>query len=565
MSAVDSNFNLPLMKTRRLLQEGESLDGLFERVEKAFLDMESLRRWDLHSSFDSASFKNLLQKQVLVLGTPIMLAAGNEEQPMSACVVIPVDLREEISSVKKTITPYFEKNMGSGFDLTNLDDPVATLIKLNQFCLEIEKSLERPPANMALLHISHPKILEFINCKTNADFYKWRFNLSVVMDKKFLKCLEEDSFWTVLNEKNEKVEMTAREVYGALIKAAHYCGEPGVIFMERFENDNPTPQLQYSAVAPCAEVGLAKGEVCQFSYINLSKLVKEDGFDFQELIKATNMLVRVLDDAVEISIKNTGGDLEAVRSKRRIGIGVCGVADMFIKLGIEYGSEESGDLLAKIMEVINFNSKKASVELAKERGSFELFNESRYQDEEWFFRKGNKDDNWQLLYKDIRNYGLRNAQTTSLPPTGTSSRVVFASNSIEPRFSLCREEIPDQLLPFVERYLRNELQRSGVGSAEIERILHHITVDKKPLSEIDLIPQKVKDVLKVAKEVDLLAQLHLLKKIAPHIDESVSKTINLPNKATIEDVQRCFDLAINNGLKGITIFRDGCLEQRDLS
>lgn len=243
---------------------------------------------------------------------------------------------------------------------------------------------------MAVLRVNHPKIVEFIECKRQADFSCWAFNNSVLLTDEFMdKAKNNESYDLVTSDGRKVDEMPAREVLQKIAEAAHYCGEPGILFPERFEEENPTPDYKYEGYSPCGEIAMAKGETCQFSYINLANFVLEEGkkFDFHRLAQVVRDLTRALDDTIECSIKHSMSPSTVVSDKRRIGIGVCGLADMFFKLRLGYDSEEAVLLAENILSAIDFHSKLESIQLASERGAFPFFQKSRFAAKDWVLRK----------------------------------------------------------------------------------------------------------------------------------------------------------------------------------
>ena len=268
-------------------------------VEDRFHTAETEKR-DLREK----TYRAIAQRQI-AFGSPLLANIGRGHSPSSSCTLIPVDLRKSIEEVKKVITPYFQAGMGSGFDLSDVEDPVGTLRELNKTLLEIEEPHKRPPCGMALLMVDHPRVLEFVTMKREDDFSRWRFNLSVGITDAFMHAVQEDQEWTFKNGEKR----SAKEIFQAIVDSAHYCGEPGMVFMDSFKKDNPVPSLEYKSVAPCAEIAMAPGEVCQFSYLNLAEMVqKQKGgsltFDFETLKQTTTLLTQLLDNGVELSIEN---------------------------------------------------------------------------------------------------------------------------------------------------------------------------------------------------------------------------------------------------------------------
>ena len=552
--SITTNFNIQLMKNRDILLKDESINDLLDRISKTITHRDP--------KFPISPCLDLILEKVLVLGTPILTNLGREKKPTSACTVIPVDLKQNLSKIQQTIAPYFRNGMGSGFNLDDLSDPVDMLKKLNQLCLSLEKEhLSRPPACMGMLRVDHPKIIEFIRCKRDADFSLWRFNLGVNMSKEFMECVRNNQPW-VLHDENGHSEKTipANDLFNEIVFSAHYCGEPGILFMERYQQSNPVEENSYTCVAPCAEIALAPGEVCQFSYINLAELVNQQGtIDELKLIETTKILVRLLDDVVQVSIDNSEETGKIIAAKRKIGIGICGVADLLIKLKIPYSSSQAIELIANIISLINYHSKNTSSDLAKERGEFPDFPKSRYLNFEWFQKFAIHptakitQEMWLSLYEKIKKQGLRNATTCVLPPTGTSSRIIETSTSIEPRFALVDDQ--GKILSVVKKVFENLSEKKQADLIQ--------TIEKEHyLLNQTMLPSCLKDVILISHQIPLEAQMNMLCRLSHLVDESISKTINLPRSATPDMVRQIFWKTYLSDLKGITIFRDQCLDVR---
>lgn len=530
-----SEHALEVLQKGKILSRGELPSHMIERVVDALTKIESKFGIDPKEITTLAKeFGLLLDEKYCVMSTPVLTNAGRYlEKPLSACTVPSIDLaHDDIDHIKKVIVKMHQDGMGTGFSLDGLIDPIATLKKLNHIAVESASSgqEDRPVGNMATLSVYNPKIFEFINSKVSADDMKedWKFNISVDCDAEFFKQLDADGMITLRDGK----QFRAREIFDAISQAANACADPGLAFLERMEEDNPTPGVgHYVSTAPCAEVGLTKGESCQFGYINLAKFLTKSGeIDLEKLKQATHILTRILDNALEVSIDNYSEDAnkQVMSQKRKIGIGICGLADLFVQKGILYDSEEARTLALDLVTLINFESKKASHELAKARGSFGamvLLVGNRHLETPSFLEKkyGHlktkyvSPEDWQKLAKEIKNTKLlRNASTIALPPTGRSALTIDASTGVEPIFS--RED-----------YLA----------------LH------------PLLNEKNRHLLQTAKGITPKEHLLMAALIQKGVDESISKTINLPAETTAREIQEIYLLAWNIGLKGISIYREG--------
>ena len=499
---------------------------------------------------------NFVEDAEIVLGTSLYTNLLRDKRPMGACIVLPYDVRKDQSYIKKELEPHILNGVGTGFDLSETKNPVETLNALNEILKEYDSKTERPPAGIAILDVTHSDILEFINAKRNVDFNGWRFNISVAIPNEFMQKVTNNENVKLMNGK----EVSAKSIYSAIIDSMHYCGEPGIVFKDRVEATNPLPNHKYRGMASCAEIGLEEGEMCLFSHINLSKFLDKNSnkINYYEMGKATEALSKALDNVIDINISEKVGEDNIASQKRRFGIGVCGFADLLANMKIPYGSRRSLEILANCLEVINYSSKKASMELAKEKGKFPLFDESRYNERDFLIKHSSvgspiSQSLWDKLYDDIQKYGLRNATTTALPPTGSSSRIVGASYSIEPYFDLRNNQI------FYEKI--NELDY--LSQEEKQQIID-IVNKTGSCQDIKSLQNLIGDTFRLGNEISYQDHLKVVGIAQKFIDDGISKTINLEKNATKEEIDNAIRLAYDLDLKGISVFRDGCLDERNL-
>jgi ribonucleoside-diphosphate reductase alpha chain len=550
----------------KILGEGETAKQMIERVVTT-LALAEVNHFG--TDIDEArvlanEFGKLMDERKIVMSTPVLTNAGRyADKPLSACTVPPVDLRGDLARVRKTIDQMHSEGMGTGFNFSDLEDPVAMLEYLNKVAIEGASSgrEDRPVGNMGILSVHHPKIIDFVLRKKDAhrNGEIWKFNISVDITDDFIRAYKDGADYAL----SDGTLMNAKSVMDAIALSAHESGDPGLIFLDRLNMDNPTPGVGlYTSTAPCAEVGLAPGESCQFGYINLGAYILENGeIDTAALTSTVHLMTRMLDNALQISIKNyelTENQLVMER-KRKIGIGVCGVADMLIKSGMPYASEEGRTLVRDILALINYESKVASHELAKVRGSFlammDLFG-CRYNDPNGFIeQKYGDSDTKYVSSKQWRDLGgviretklLRNASTIALPPTGRSGMVIDASTGIEPHFRL-----PETVLANLMQSLIND------GITDSAPIIQTAMTEGTINSMTD-VPSHIQAVFATAIHIAPEDHLKMVGAVRPVIDEAVSKTINLPNETTRDQIVAMYLAAYEMGLKGITVFRDGCI------
>ena len=520
---------------------GDFIDTIFDKIYQKD-----------NNEYEKQKALSFVEDGKIALGTSLYTNLLQPQKPMGACVVLPYDLKKSKDSIKQEIEPHIINGVGTGFNLTNTDNPVKILTFLNNTLKEYDEKTQRPPAGIAILDINHKDIEPFIDAKRNADFNDWRFNISVIASDEFMEKVANNEDITL----NDGKTIQSRAIYSKLLNSMHYCGEPGIIFKDKVESTNPLPNHQYKGMASCAEIGLENGEMCLFSHINLASFLdkKTNKIDFYEMGEATSSLARLLDNVIDINISEKVGTENIASQKRRFGIGVCGYADLLAEMNIPYGSPQSQKVLSDCLEVINYNSKKTSMELAKERGEFPLFSESRYSDKEFLIKHNQgapiKHSQWDDLYNNIRIYGLRNATTTALPPTGSSSRIIGASYSIEPYFSLKGNKI-----------FTKKLNKLNLSESQKNIVLEEINATGS-CQNIDFLPQKFKETFKLGNEINHKDHLKIVGIAQKFVDDGISKTINFDNKSTIEDIDEAVQMAHNLQLKGIAVFRDGCLEER---
>ena len=506
-----------------------------------------------------------IDDQTIIFSTPVLTNAGRfKDRPLSACVVPPVDLRGDLSKVKEIVDEYHQDGMGTGFDLSDLAEPVSVLRFLNNVAIDGAGSgkEQRPVGNMATLHVSHPKILEFVNVKVGADDRKekWKFNISVNVSDAFMQAVINNCEFSL----EDGTMIHDPTLFRQMAESCQACGDPGIVFLDRMNAHNPTPFTgTYISTAPCAEVGLAPGESCQFGYINLGKFVrynedKTSYIDLEALADVSATLLRALDNALEISIDNyaTVQSQSIMTMKRKVGVGICGYADLLIKMEIPYNTSKAREILLDIVNFININTKKASVELAKTRGAAPAVRSmgSKYAQKNGYLaeRYGNLEtpsvssQEWIELDEEIYKTGqLRNATTIALPPTGRSGMVIGASTGVEPLFKLSdRYGVNPVVIEILRRY-----------SLDYVGIVEQLYKEGKAVDVSDL-PEDIRKVLVTATEISPIDHLLTVAEVQKAVDESISKTVNLPADSTPDNIVEIQILAYKLGLKGISVFRD---------
>lgn len=552
-----------LMRKRGIIEHDQTIQSALERTVGSLLDIDA----DMHGAYDeefAQTVISLTERGVLVYGTPVLTNAGRKRNVTAACTVLPIELVDgqvDMESFHKQSAKALEDAVGTGYDLSDLERPSEAIVELNTTLDKINTGLinsnKRPVASMATLRADHPDIVNFIRAKRDADFSKWRFNISVFVTEELFQKAMAGEDWHLYDTSGETTgSLPAAQLLQEIAESAHYCGEPGILFKDRIDADNPTPQWEYKSTAPCAEVAMAEGEACQFSYINLATLVDDSGqFDQEQFKLAVKTMTRLLDASVEHTIREAGlHEYPLVSQKRRIGVGVTGFADLLVRLKIPYDSADAVEMAVKVSEALDFYSKDASADLAQKRGVFPAYQQSRYTDVGWLGRKLDHTqgfiphEEWQQLFSKIITSGIRHASTTSMPPTGTSSAIVASSKSLEPLFSLTDRK---GMLP---RSLMETLSED-----EQVQVLGRLALQGEMLGEDGLNRWPF---LRTARQLSPAAHMEVQDAFQRFLDESLAKTVNLGAQSTVEDVSNVLMTAYNSRLKGVTVFRDGCLSER---
>lgn len=531
----------------------ESTREMFWRVASAIAEEEAKYEKSPYKPDELAlKFYGLMASRRFLPNSPTLMNAGTDIGQLAACFVLPVDDSiEGIFDAVKYAAMIHKSGGGTGFAFSRLrprnsrvgstggvaSGPVSFMRIFNTATEQIKQGGKRRGANMGILRVDHPDILDFINAKqVEGEFTN--FNLSVGLTEKFMEAVEKREDYDLVDPHNGEVvgHLNAGEVFDLLVKDAWKSGDPGIVFLDRINEDNPTPlQGQIESTNPCGEQPLLPYEACNLGSINLSLFVIGDALRWGDLKETVQLAVRFLDNVIDASKYPLPQIGETVRRNRKIGLGVMGFADMLYQLGIPYDSEEGIAMAEKVMKFIDDVGHEVSQQLAEERGSFKDF-----------------------AYSSFPPLGVkarRNATVTTVAPTGTISIIGGCSSGIEPLFALSftRNVMDGQKLTEVNPYFEAALRRQGVYS---QAIVDEVA-EKGSIQNIDL-PEELKKVFVTAMDIAPLWHVRMQAAFQKHTDNAVSKTVNLPNSATEDDIREVYWLAYKEGCKGVTVYRDGC-------
>lgn len=499
-----------------------------------------------------SEFVEMMRKLMFLPNSPTLMNAGMPLGQLSACFVLPVeDSLSGIFESLKNMALIHQSGGGTGFSFSRLrprGDPVratggvasgpVSFMRIFDAATDvIKQGGRRRGANMATLRIDHPDILEFIEAKEKPGAFE-NFNFSVAATDEFMRCARLGREMDLINPRtgNSAGRLNATDIMSSIASSSWRSGEPGMIFIDRINAAHPLPG-SIEATNPCGEQPLLPCESCNLGSINLSKMVKKGEVAWERLAEVVALSVRFLDDVIDVNRYPLPEISKTTRMSRKIGLGVMGFAEMLISMGISYNSQEAVRLAEDVMSFISIEAREESALLGELRGSFPLFEQSSL--------KG-----WSAM---------RNATVTTIAPTGTISIIAGTSSGIEPLFALAfvRHVMDGARMIEISPLFEQMVQARGIYTKDLMEQLAR----KGTAQDLAGVPQDLQELFVTALDVSPEQHIRVQAAFQKYTDNAVSKTVNLPEKATVDDVKKVYNMAYDSGCKGVTVFRYGCRNQ----
>ncbi len=552
-----------VLKKRYLLKDEdgqmvETPDQMFRRVARAVASADLIYDAQADIAGLEEEFYNLMVSLEFLPNSPTLMNAGTEVGQLSACFVLPVpDSIPGIFEGVKDMALVHKSGGGTGFSFSRLrpkgdvvqstmgiaSGPISFMRIFDVTTEIIRQGGRRRGANMGILRCDHPDILEFITCKSNENFLT-NFNLSVGISDEFMQALDSDGVYSLRNPRGGEVigVLHARDVFNLIVTQAWRTGDPGLVFLDTINKNNPTPLLgEIESTNPCGEQPLLPWESCNLGSVNLKAMVEDGKFNREKFARTIQQSVHFLDNIIDINRWPLPQSSEITKGNRKIGLGVMGLADALIMMGLPYDSEEGLEAAEKIAALLEEEAHKASMALAAERGTFPNYEGSIWHE---------------------KGVPMRNATCTTIAPTGTISIIAGCSSGIEPLFAVC--------------FVRNVLE--GTQLMEINPVFEEMARDKGffsnqllmdiarsgTLRRQDMVPEEIARLFVTAFDIKPEWHVRMQAAFQRHCDNAVSKTINFPSDGSIEDIEEAYRLAYRLECKGITVYRYGSRREQVL-
>jgi ribonucleoside-diphosphate reductase alpha chain len=601
-------------------QPVETVEEMFWRVAYHIARIEET--WGGEVIALTREYYDLLSSKAFFPNSPTFTGAGTPLAQLAACFVLPIndDMGRDASGIFQTLRDAAliqQTGGGNGFSFSRLrpkgslvkssagqaTGPVGFLRVYDNAFGEIAQGGTRRGANMAVLRVDHPDIEEFISCKTSENAIT-NFNISVGITDAFMKAVEADAMWdlvfpdvhhpaykgfygTLEQARQAGIpiivhkQVRARALFERIVEQAHHNGEPGVLFLDAANRSNPVPHLyELEATNPCGEQFLGPYENCCLGSINLAEHFAPQGaVDWEKLRRSTILSTRFLDDVIDANayVPAVPQLRESAERARRIGLGIMGLADLMYHAGIRYGSEEGLEFASQVMEFIRYHSMLASIDLAKSRGAFPAIAGSLYDPENLKWQPpqpltpytqdwGRPPVDWDLVTAGIQRYGIRNAAQTTIAPTGTISTVAGCEGyGCEPVFALAyvrhvNDNGKDLVLNYASPLFEQALAEAGLSEDTRQKIIAEVA-ESGSCQSVEEVPISLRNVFVVSQDITASEHVRTQAALQAFVDNSLSKTINFPSHAAVEDVALAYQLAWELGCKGITVYVTGSREK----
>jgi ribonucleoside-diphosphate reductase alpha chain len=563
MTKVHLSENALKVFEKRYLRKntkGEVIETPEELFKRVAINIASAETDEKDRKYYEEEFYRIMAELKFLPNSPTLMNAGTDMQQLSACFVIPIP--DSMDGIFKSVNDsalVYKSGGGCGFDFSAIR-PAGSIVQSTQGVASgvisfmrvfdvtvdtIKQGGKRRGAALAALRVDHPEIMQFMECKKDGLFPN--FNISVAITDKFMEALENGESYDLVDPHTKQPvgKLEAKIVWDKLVENAWKKGDPGIIFIDEINRHNPIPDSPIKSTNPCGEQPLNDYESCNLGSINLSKYFSKRSDTLlteKELAKDIDTAIRFLDNVITMNKLPLQQIKEASDRTRKVGLGIMGWADLLTMAGIAYGSGQSLRIARKVMKFVKDCALESTHYLAKKRGPFPEFGKSIYKDEE----------------------PRRNATLITIAPTGTLSIIADCSSGIEPNFSLAftKTVCEGEKLFYVNKYLEEKLKEKEIHN---KKLIQKIADNGGILTGIDEIPSDIRKVFVTAQEVPLEGHIRMQSSFQKHVCNAVSKTINLPKDAPKEDVDRAYRMAFEEGLKGITVYRDGSKEEQPLT